>query len=215
MVILIAMVVAMAIYAFGSSKGSGSAQGDGVRIISNIDMIIRDADGNLKDHIVVHNAVNTGEALDNALERLIFTGAAPMTGGGIFSQIVALTADFNADDPSDGYSNFSITKFIDADTNSPGFQNPGTGSFAAISENGNGSIAVTFTSSSGGAQSTQIRQIALVKQTSDQDTSAPDTGLGVDGRRDIPDDNVLAYREVTIDLSTSDTLTITWTIDLD
>ncbi len=100
----------------------------------------------------------------------------------------------------------SITLLLDGDSGTGGEQNPADGTVTTdfCTETGNGTVDVTFTATG----SADIKQIVLTRAAED------DTLVG--GAAAIADSDIFSYVDVPdISLSASDTVTYTWTIDVD
>ncbi len=162
-----------------------------------IEYTVRDANGNVKEHGIIHNTVNA-EALNDTFNLITATGS------GTYDGIAALNTA--GDDPSDGVLAASITLLLDGDSGTGGEQNPADGTVTTDfgTETGNGTVAVTFTATG----SANILQIVLTRSIED-DTL-------VSGTLAIADADIFAYVDVPdISLTTNDTVTYTWTIDVD
>ena len=165
-----------------------------------IEYTVRDADGKLKDHGIIHNTVN-GDALNETFNRIAATAT-----GGAFDGIAALSVATSTDNPSDGVLSTSIELLLDGDGGTGGDQNPADGTVTTDfgTETGNGTVAVTFTATG----SADVLQIVLTKAAED------DTLVG--GADAIADADIFAYVDVPdISLTSSDTVTYTWTVDVD
>ena len=164
-----------------------------------IEYTVRDADGKLKEHGIIHNTVNA-EALNETFNRIAATAS-----GGAFDGIAALSVATSTDNPADGVLSTSIELLLDGDGGTGGDQNPADGTVTTDfgSETGNGTVAVTFTATG----AADVLQIVLTKATEDDTT---------DGALAIVDADIFAYVDVPdISLTTNDTVTYTWTVDVD
>ena len=126
---------------------------------------------------------------------------------GAYDGIAAPDVTVGAEDPADGTLSTSITLLLDGDSGTGGEQNPADGAVVTDfgTENGNGTIQVTFTATANGVQ---VLQIVLTKAVED------DTLVG--GANAITDDETFAYVDVPdITLNTNDTVQYTWTVDVD
>ena len=166
-----------------------------------VEYTVRDANGKVKAHGVIHNTIN-GEALNE-----IFNRITSVASGGAYDAIVALSVDAATDDPSDGVTGSSIADDLDGDTGVAGNQNPADGTVTTDfgTETGNGTVAVTFTAVVNGVS---VKQVVLTKAAVD------DTGQGQNPA--IVDADILAFQDVPdVTLNTNDTVQYTWTMDVD
>jgi len=180
------------------SGGSNPSSETGVRGI--IDYKVMSAAGELIEEGRIFNTVND-EGKDETFNRIAGTGT-----GNAFDGIAALDVTVGADDPSDGTLSGSITLLLDGDSGAGGNQNPADGTVVTDfgSENGNGTIQVTFTATSNGVSVLQI----VLTRADENDT--------VGGALAITDAQIFAYVDVPdITLNTNDTVQYTWTIDVD
>ena len=164
-----------------------------------VEYTVRGPDGKIKEHDIIHNTVNN-EGLNDTFNLITATGL------GVHDGIAALSVAVGTDDPSDGVLSTSITLLLDGDSGTGGEQNPADGTVTTDfgTETGNGTVDVTFTATG----SADIRQIVLTRATED------DTLVG--GAAAIADADIFSYVDVPdISLSASDTVTYTWTIDVD
>ena len=178
------------------SPGGTSAR-TGIKGI--VEYTVRGPDGKVKKHEVIHNTVNV-EGLNDAFNLITATGL------GAHDGIAALKDDVATDDPADGVLAASIALTLDGDSGTGGDQNPADGTVTTDfgTESGNGTVGVTFTATG----SVTIKQIVLTRATED------DTLVG--GAVAIADADIFAYVDVPdISLTTNDTVTYTWTIDVD
>lgn len=164
-----------------------------------VEYTVRGPDGKIKEHQIIHNTVNN-EGLNYTFNLITAAGL------GVHDGIVAMSVAVGTDDPSDGVLASSITLLLDGDSGTGGEQNPADGTVTTDfgTETGNGTVDVTFTATG----SADIRQIVLTRATED------DTLVG--GAAAIADADIFSYIDVPdISLSASDTVTYTWTIDVD
>lgn len=195
----LAAVLALALALLLNQSQPSLEDRTGVRGI--VDYTQWDSEGFVKVSGRIHNTVND-EGKDETFNRI----AGSVTGTA-FDGIVALDVPVVTDDPSDGIDASSITLQLDGDSGTGGEQNPADGAVATDfgSENGNGTVQVTFTATSDGVQ---VLQIGLTRAAED------DTLVG--GANAISDAEIFAYVDVPdITLNTNDTVQYTWTIDVD
>ena len=187
----------------------------------NVEYWHRDADGELLQYGKDSNAI-VASGLEHASERLIaaadadaslaFTnpGAAEIGEANAFDQIVLMDTD---DAASDGLLAANILLDVDGGTGNNAGQaaggvenNPADGAYSNVGDttDGDGSVTLQFLADGDPAVATQMH---LVKAAVD------DTAVG--GAAAIAADDILATIEITVDLADTDTLTVTWTIDVD
>ena len=177
-----------------------------VRLTGTLEYTVRDANGNVKEHGIIHNTVNDPEALNEVFNRISGTAS----GGaydGIAALSVAASGGGDADDPSDGVDALSITLLLDGDSGTNGDQNPADGTVTTDfgTESGNGTVVVTFTAQANGVK---VKQVVLTK-------AAEDNTL-VGGADAIADADIFSYLDVAdITLNTNDTVQYTWTVNVD
>ncbi len=162
-----------------------------------VEYTVRDESGQIYDHGIIHNTVNA-EGIDDLFN--LITGN---SGSGAYDGIAAIHDA--AEDPSDGTDIGDITLLLDGDTGTSGNQNPADGTILTDfgTENGNGTVSVTFVAQG----AADIRQLVLTRAVED------DT---VGGAIAIADNEIFAYVNVPdISLAASDTVTYTWTVDVD
>lgn len=180
--------------------GPGGSRAESANISYNVEYVVRDSSGRVKEQGSIHNAVNDPEALNEVFQRI--------TGGGTsqdYDEIGALSVDSVTDDPADGVVAASIALTLDGSAVA-GDQNPANGTVATDfgTESGNGTVVVTFTATG----STNVRQIVLTKNSDDRTDN--------NGAADISDSNIFAYVDVQdVALNPNDSVTYTWTIDVD
>ena len=217
-VVLVAVVAGIAVWATGSDRedarkavgesapdagGSGAQPGGmtaGFGISGIIEYTVRDPKGKVRDSGIIHNTVNDPEALNEVFNRITGTSS-----GGAYDAIGAVDI---ATGLAGGITGDAITENLDGDSGTGGNQNPADDSDGAATdfgtESGNGQVAVTFTAQ---AVSVNVTQIFLTK-----DTEQTISGAGTN----IPDSEVFAYVDVPdIILNTGDSVTYTWTVDVD
>ena len=176
-----------------------------LRLIGTLEYTVRDANGNVREHGVIHNTVNDPEALNEIFNRISGTAS-----GGAYDGIAALSVPATgggADDPSDGVLDTSITLNLDGDNGTVGHQNPADGTITTDfgTESGNGTVVVTFTALANGVE---VKQVVLTK-------AAEDNTL-VGGAASIDDAEIFSYLDVAdVTLNTNDTVQYTWTVDVD
>lgn len=197
--VMLAGIVALILVFVMAQKDDGIQDRTGVRGI--VDFAVWDGNGTLLDSGRIYNTVND-EGKDETFNRI----AGTITGTA-FDGIVALDEAVGTDDPSDGIDAASITLTLDGDSGTGGEQNPADGAVVTDfgTENGNGTVQVTFTATADGAQ---VLQIGLTRAAED------DTLVG--GANAISDAEIFAYVDVPdITLNTNDTVQYTWTVDVD
>ena len=170
-------------------------------IKGTIEYTVRDPDGNIREHGVIHNTLEP-KALDVAFSRLI-EGTGGVVAG--YDAIGAMAVTVGTDDPADGVQGTSMTDDLDGDSSvTTTHENPADGTVNAPSdESGSGTVAVTFTARADGVS---ILQIILTK-ASENDTAV--------GNVNIADADILAHQDLPdVTLNTDDTVQYTWTIDL-
>lgn len=197
----LALVIATAMLSFmlWPASNSGITANTGVRGI--VDYKVWSAAGEVIEEGRIFNTVND-EGKDETFNRI--AGSAT---GGAFDGIAALDVAVGTDDPADGSLSTSVTLNLDGDSGTGGEQNPADGAVVTDfgTENGNGTVQVTFTAT---ANSTSVQQIVLTRAVED------DTLIG--GANAITDAETFAYVDVPdITLNTNDTVQYTWTIDVD
>ena len=136
-----------------------------LRLIGTLEYTVRDANGNVREHGVIHNTVNDPEALNEVFNRISGTAS-----GGAYDGIAALRVPVNGgNDPSDGVLDTSITLNLDGDSVTVGHQNPADGAVATDfgTEPGNGTVVVTFTALANGVD---VKQVVLTKADEDNTT---------------------------------------------
>ena len=192
------VALAAVIFSFQSSN-SGLNSKTGVRGI--IDYKVISATGELIEEGRIFNTVND-EGKDETFNRI----AGSITGNA-FDGIAALDVPVGTDDPADGTLSTSITLLLDGDSGAGGEQNPADGAVVTDfgTENGNGTVQVTFTATANGVS---VEQIVLTR--ADEDNTL------VGGANAITDAETFAYVDVPdITLNTNDTVQYTWTVDVD
>ena len=186
----------------------------------NVEYWHRNADGQVLQHVKDSNAI-VASGLEHAMERLIaaadadaalaFTdpAAAEIGEANAFDQIVLMDLD---DDASDGLLSANILLLVDGGTGNNAGQaaggdanNPADGAYSNVGDtsDGDGSVTLQFLADGDPAPATQMH---LVK--------APVDNTG-DGAVAIVAADILGTIEISVDLADTDTLTITWTIDID
>ena len=176
---------------------NGASADTGIKGI--VEYTVRGPDGRIKKQETIYNTVNN-EGLNDTFNLITATGS------GTYDGIAAMSVAVGTDDPSDGVLAASITLLLDGDGGTGGEQNPADGNVTTDfgTETGNGTVDVTFTATG----ATDIRQIVL--------TRAPEDDTLVGGAAAIADADIFAYVDVPdISLTASDTVTYTWTVDVD
>lgn len=179
------------------SQPGGTDARTGIKGI--IEYTVKDSSGKVKNHGVIHNTVND-EGKNDAFNLITATG------NGAYDGIAALSVPVATDDPADGVLASSVTLNLDGDSGTAGEQNPADGTVTTdfATEAGNGTVQVEFTATG----SADIEQIVLTRAVED------DTLVG--GAAAIADADIFAYVDVpNISLAASDSVTYTWTVDVD
>lgn len=195
---------------FSGSGGPSSNFG----LVWNVELVQRDAAGNILYQEKFQNTL-TNSGLDAAVGRLssesvVATVVADTAGDGetfAFDNIVLLHTD---DSAAGGIADFNILGFVDGGTGSNSgrtassqFFNPADGTSTGFGGgDGVGVVTVEFLASSTLDPSTAA-QMHLVRVVDDTEG----------GTATIAEADILATIEISVDLGTTDTLTITWTID--
>ena len=195
-----AIIFATLSFIVSSMLGGDSNLSSKTGIRGIIDYKVMSAAGELIEEGRIFNTVNN-EGKDETFNRIAGTGT-----GNAFDGIVALDVTVGTDDPSDGTLSTSITLLLDGDSGAGGNQNPADGTVVTDfgTENGNGTVQVTFTATANGVSVLQI----VLTRADENDT--------VGGAVAITDAETFAYVDVPdITLNTNDTVQYTWTIDVD
>ena len=220
-VMVTVLLTVMTMWAWGPIAGGGPTSNAG--LTWNVEYWHRNADGEVLQHKKESNAV-VASGLEHAMERLIAAGsgdialaftnpaAAEIGEANAFDQIVLMNADDNLTNgcaggggASDGICETQILLLVDGSDVCGGTDNnPADGTYANVgsTSDGDGSVAVTFCANGDPDPATQMH---LVKAPV-RDTSS--VALAI-----IADD-ILATIEISVDLADTDTLTVTWTINI-
>ena len=211
------LVALLVVLAWVSLEGTAS----NAALKWNVEYWHYNADGELLQYVKDSNAI-VASGLEHAMERLIAAGnadagldftnpaAAEIGEANAFDQIVLMNLD---DDASDGLASSTILLLVDGGTGNNAGQaaggannNPADGAYANVgtSSDGDGSVTLQFLADGDPVAATQMH---LVKAAVD------DTATG--GAAAIAADDILATIEISVDLDDTDTLTVTWTIDVD
>ncbi len=196
-----AIILATLVFVVLSMQIEGSTPSSKTGVRGIIDYKVMSAAGELIEEGRIFNTVND-EGKDETFNRIAGTGT-----GNAFDGIAALDVAVGTDDPADGTLSTSITLLLDGDSGTGGEQNPADGTVVTDfgTENGNGTIQVTFTATANGVS---VLQIVLTR--ADEDNTL------VGGANPITDAETFAYVDVPdITLNTNDTVQYTWTIDVD
>ena len=172
------------------------------RIRGTVEYTVRDANGNVKEHGVVHNTIEP-KALDVAFSRIVEGTTGSVDG---YDTIAALSVDAATDDPSDGVSSGNPTKDLDGDSGDSGtHENPAVGTVTAPSdESGQGLVSVTFTAKANGVT---VKQVVLTKRDPDNSAQGP--------AQPVAEVDILAHQDVAdVTLNIDDTVQYTWTVDV-
>ena len=176
----------------------------------NVEYWQRNAAGDLIEYKKEHHAfLKNGKEI--AMERLIKVGAGHLqdtsSSTGLiqtdaYNKIVLQTTDNESDSSPNVIETGKISLTVDGDNGTGGSQNPATGFFSdgGGDGTGDGSIAVTFVAD----DTSVLSEMSLVAAPPD-DTD--------DGSAEIAVADVLAVISLSVTLESTDTLTVTWTID--
>lgn len=196
-----AIIFATLSFIVSSMLGGDSNLSSKTGVHGIIDYKVMSAAGELIEEGRIFNTVNN-EGKDETFNRIAGTGT-----GNAFDGIAALDVAVGTDDPSDGTLSTSVTLLLDGDSGTGGEQNPADGTVVTDfgTENGNGTVQVTFTATANGVS---VLQIVLTR--ADEDNTL------VGGANAITDAETFAYVDVPdITLNNNDTVQYTWTIDVD
>lgn len=229
-----AMVAVLALWATGTIGGSGiGGNNSSAGIFWNVEYWHKNAAGEVLQHKQARNAIQAS-GREHAMERLIAAqstdialpfatvNAAEIGEANAFDQILLMNADDNLTNGgaggvgcSDGIDSTQILLLVDGgagvdnDGAAPSagsvHTNPADGSYTNVNttSDGDGKVQVVFLANGDPGVATQMH---LVKAIPD------DTASG--GAADIVANDCLATIEITVDLDNTDTLTITWTLDI-
>ena len=215
-VMVTALVAVLALWAWGPIGGaSHGGPTSNATAMWNVEYWHRNADGELLENKRLHNAVQA-LGLDAAMERLINKDAVLNTATAnvigeedAFDQIVLMSAD---DPAAGGLALANILTNVDGGTGDNAGQaaggvinNPADGVYAnpgSTTGDGLGTVTLQFLADGDPAAATQMH---LVK-------AAADNTVG--GAAAIAEADVLATIEISVDLADTDTLTVTWTLDV-
>ncbi len=164
----------------------GVSPRDGGRIFGSIEYTVRDVSGNLKESKLIHNAT-LDLLLNDARTRLGDATALTLGAGTAYDDIALLSTN-----ASGAEGTLIATARFDVG-------NPQSGTYTALGESGNYSVAQTFVVQSGA--DITVEEVQLAKGTTAG--TAPTTS------------KIGAWQNVGITLSAGDSLTITWTVDID
>ena len=216
-VMVASVVIMMALWSFTPIGGGPSSN---AALTWNVEYWHHNADGELLQYKQEHNAI-VASGLEHASERLIAAadadaalafgnpGATEIGEANAFDQIVLMDLD---DAASDGLLAANILLLVDGGTGNNAGQaaggdanNPADGAYSNVGDttDGDGSVTLQFLADGDPAAATQMH---LVKAGIDN------TG---DGAAAIVADDILGTIEISVDLADTDTLTVTWTIDVD
>ena len=225
MLMVAAMVAVMALWVTGIIGGGGvfggpSSQGT---ITWNVEYWHRNAAGEVLQHKKDSNDI-VASGLEHAMERLIAAGsadaglaftnpvAAEIGEANAFDQIVLMNLD---DAAAGGLALANILLLVDGGTgNNAGHNagephtNPADGAYSdtgGSATDGTGEVTLKFLAVGNPDNASQMH---LVKAGTD------DTSTGGGGAVNIAFDDILATIEIGVDLDNTDTLTITWTLNV-
>ena len=216
-VLLAGVIIALV----GFSILSSAEKDSGATVKWNVEYWHQNAEGEVLAYKKDSNAI-VASGLEHAMERLIaaqspslvFTNpaAAEIGEANAFDQIVLM----NTDDPATGgLAAANILLLVDGGTGNNAGQaaggakwNPADGAYANVGDttDGDGKVTLQFLADGDPAAATQMH---LVKAGVD------DTDPGAGGAAAIAAVDILATIEISVDLADTDTLTVTWTLDID
>lgn len=216
-----ALVAVLALWAWGplGATSGGGATTSTANMVWNVEYWHHNADGDVLQHRTAHNTV-TGVGVEAAMERVINAsldlgsqtdGAGLLTEANTWDQIALMNA---ANDVTDGVAAIEILDEVDggsaqnADRAAGGAQfNPADGAYtdSGTTTDGKGDVTLQFLAEAGNPAAA-LRMV-----------------LGKFAARDNVDDagaalaaaDILAFIDINVDLAATDTLTITWTLDID
>ncbi|MCZ6892012.1 MAG: hypothetical protein O7F09_05805 [Chloroflexi bacterium] len=214
MVMVTALVAVLALWAWVPIGGSASGASSNAALVWNVEYWHRNADGEVLQHKKDHNAV-TVEGDDAAMQALIdntivLAAASETSDTDTYDQIVLVVGG-----PPAATTPLAVGDILllvdggelgdntgqDADAQ---HMNPADGLFAAgAALDGDGTVTLKFQAVGDPLAATQMR---LVKSTPDDSAATP---LAIS----LAD--TLAVINISVDLADTDTLEITWTIDVD
>ena len=221
MLMVAAMVAVMALWVTGIIGGGGVFGGPSSQaaITWNVEYWHRNAAGEVLQHKKDSNAI-VASGLEHAMERLINATAPVLSFANVaqtnigeanaFDQIVLMNLD---DDPVNGLLATNILLNVDGGTGNNTGQvaagvenNPADGAWSDTggdSTDGTGEITLKFLADGDPLTATQMH---LVKSVVDDTTDS--------GQAAIAAEDILATIEIEVNLADTDTLTITWTINV-
>jgi len=208
----IALVAVLALWATGSINGNGIGGASSNASLSwNVEYLHQNADGDVLQQNKAHNTV-TVEGLETAMNRLIDDGSITAGGTAAFDNILLMKTDQTAA-PATDFPVFldDILTLVDGAGADGTHQNPADGTFSATgggstnTTDGAGTVAVTFTGMGSGAGPAAALQMRLVNSTP-RDTLLESVAVSLA--------ETLATIAISVDLAATDTLTVTWTIDI-
>ena len=220
-VMFIALVAVLALWATGSIGGSGGPGASSTAsIVWNVEYWHKNAAGEVLQYQKKHNTV-LDEGVQAAMERIVDVSVTTSGAADTFDNIVLLGNAVSVSAINGGSTNIilgsDILDFVDglAGDTAPVaggvYMNPATGTFTDDgSEDGKGSVQVAFLGETDGNDSVtgpaNAVQMLLVK-------APPFDNIG-NGGETINADEILAAITISVNLAETDTLTVTWTLDL-
>ena len=205
-VMVTALLAVLGLWAWGPIAAGGPTSNAG--LTWNVEYWHRNADGEVLQHKNDSNTV-TGVGVESALDRLINAGTDGDRAGeaDTFDQIVLLDVAYTVNEVS-AVPTTSMLQNVDGGAAASN-QNPADGAFtdvAASVTDGQGEVGVTFTATAGNPPTAvQMLLGKFAEQTQADNTDPTLTIAAVD---------ILASIVISVDLAPTDTLTITWTIDV-
>lgn len=208
-VMFITLMAVLALWATGTIGGNGGpGASSNASIVWNVEYWHRNANGDLLQHVKDQNAVSV-QGLESAMERLISDGS-PNTD--TFDQILLMKTDQTAAPATDAV-NFTddVLLLVDGAGADTTHENPADGTYNATGGGDNdtidgaGTVQVTFTGMGSGAGPAAALQMRLVRSVPNDTLLATVVPSLVE---------TLATLPISVDLAATDTLTVTWTIDI-
>lgn len=183
--LVLVAVVALVGFSLGRGGPTGAVQ-DTAGIRGQVEWSVYDAAGNLKQSYVNHNAVVT-LGLNDARTRLGDATALTLGAATAYDDIALLSTN------SSGAAG-TIVPTVRLDVG-----NPVSSAYTALAESGNYSVTKTFVVTAG--IDVTVEELQLAKNTT-AGTAPTATEIG-------------AWQNVTITLAGTDSIAVTWTIDID
>ncbi len=205
-VMVTALVAVLALWAWGPSGGGATS---GATLKWNVEYWHRDAAGEVLQHKIDHNTI-TGVGDEMALDRLINAGGDGDVAGetDAMDQIVLLDVAYTVDNVT-AVPVTSVLQNVDGD-GAANNQNPSDGVFGdvtASTTDGKGEVVETFTATAGDPPAAVQMLLGKFPVQSQADNTDPASTIAAA--------DILASIVINVDLAPTDTLQITWTIDVD